>query len=199
MPLSGLGMAAAALGFLPPVAGAVLQEAIDVAVILNALRAVGDGTGRGGAALPAGEVRALQAEHATLVPVLDRLRGLADALGTEDGPRLCAGLLEVDALLTGRVLPHERGDEAGLHPRLAALLGGRDPLAAISRTHREIAHLARRLHRLAADLPADGPAPSDVPELRRVLYGLEAILRLHFAQEDELYDSVAAQPEQSGT
>jgi hypothetical protein len=144
-------------------------------------------------------VRALQAEHAALAPVLDRLRGLADALGTGDGRRLRADLLEVDALLTGRVLPHERGDEAELHPRLAALLGGRDPLAAISRTHREIAHLARRLHRLATGLPADGPAPSDVPELRRVLYGLEAILRLHFAQEDELYDSVADQAEQAGT
>ena len=27
-----------------------------------------------------------------------------------------------------------------------------------------------------------------------MLYGLEAILRLHFAQEDEIYDSVAAEP-----
>jgi len=38
--LSGLGMLAAAAGFLPPVQGALLQEAIDVAVILNALRAL---------------------------------------------------------------------------------------------------------------------------------------------------------------
>ncbi|WP_408594611.1 heavy metal translocating P-type ATPase (plasmid) [Paracoccus marcusii] len=38
--LSGLGMAAAALGYLSPVQGAILQEVIDVAVILNALRAL---------------------------------------------------------------------------------------------------------------------------------------------------------------
>jgi heavy metal translocating P-type ATPase len=38
--LSVLGMIAAALGWLTPVEGAVLQEAIDVAVILNALRAL---------------------------------------------------------------------------------------------------------------------------------------------------------------
>ncbi|MFP5354985.1 MAG: HAD family hydrolase, partial [Gemmatimonadota bacterium] len=37
--LSGVGMIVAALGYLPPVAGALAQEAIDVAVILNALRA----------------------------------------------------------------------------------------------------------------------------------------------------------------
>lgn len=38
--LSVLGMVAAALGYLTPVQGALLQEAIDVAVILNALRAL---------------------------------------------------------------------------------------------------------------------------------------------------------------
>jgi P-type E1-E2 ATPase len=38
--LSVLGMLAAAVGWLSPVQGAVLQEAIDVAVILNALRAL---------------------------------------------------------------------------------------------------------------------------------------------------------------
>ena len=32
-------MIAATLGYIPPVAGALLQEGIDVAVILNALRA----------------------------------------------------------------------------------------------------------------------------------------------------------------
>ena len=37
--LSGIGMVAAALGYIPPTVGAVLQEAIDVAVIVNALRA----------------------------------------------------------------------------------------------------------------------------------------------------------------
>ncbi len=39
--LSGVAMIAAAFGYLPPVQGAILQEFIDVAVILNALRALG--------------------------------------------------------------------------------------------------------------------------------------------------------------
>jgi P-type E1-E2 ATPase len=46
--LAGMGLSIAAMGFaaaglLPPVAGALLQEAIDVAVILNALRALRPG------------------------------------------------------------------------------------------------------------------------------------------------------------
>ena len=44
--LSGTAMVVAAFGFIPPTAGALLQEAIDVAVILNALRAA-RGQGRG--------------------------------------------------------------------------------------------------------------------------------------------------------
>jgi P-type E1-E2 ATPase len=42
--LSACAMAAASLGYVPPTLGALLQEAIDVGVILNALRAA---TGRG--------------------------------------------------------------------------------------------------------------------------------------------------------
>jgi len=40
--LSGVGMVAAAFGLITPVAGALLQELIDVAVILNALRTLRD-------------------------------------------------------------------------------------------------------------------------------------------------------------
>lgn len=40
MGLSVAAMGIAAAGLLPPVAGALLQEAIDLAVILNALRAL---------------------------------------------------------------------------------------------------------------------------------------------------------------
>ena len=41
--LSVVGMIAATLGYISPVQGAVFQELIDVAVILNALRALFDG------------------------------------------------------------------------------------------------------------------------------------------------------------
>jgi cation transport ATPase len=38
MVLSVLGMIAAALGYLPPIGGAVAQEIIDLAAVLNAVR-----------------------------------------------------------------------------------------------------------------------------------------------------------------
>ncbi|MGP9821450.1 heavy metal translocating P-type ATPase [Salinarimonas sp. NSM] len=60
--LSVAGMIAAALGWLTPVEGALLQEAIDVAAILNALRALAPGTRAGalvGAPVGAGAKGAL--------------------------------------------------------------------------------------------------------------------------------------------
>jgi cation transport ATPase len=38
MALSVIGIAAAALGFLPPIAGAVAQEMIDLLAVMNAVR-----------------------------------------------------------------------------------------------------------------------------------------------------------------
>ena len=59
--------------------------------------------------------------------------------------------------------------------------------AALHRTHTEIFHLIRFYGRLVDELPEEGPAREDLTDLRRVLYGLDAILRLHMAQEEELY------------
>jgi iron-sulfur cluster repair protein YtfE (RIC family) len=140
------------------------------------------------------ELHKLKAEHAGLAQALERMARLAEQLDTAANGTFMAELRAVDALLYDRILPHEQADERELHPALARLLGGRDPMAAISRTHREIGHLIRRFHRLVEELQDASPAVEERVELRRTLYGLEAILRLHFAQEDEIYESVAAEP-----
>jgi hypothetical protein len=118
--------------------------------------------------------------------------GVADRLATAPASAARGDLLALDALLHERLLPHERQDDAELYPKVAQLLGGEDPLAAMSRTHREILHLGRLLHRMTRDLPPDGPDEATSRELQRILYGLDAILRLHFAQEAEIFHSLAA-------
>ena len=61
----------------------------------------------------------------------------------------------------------------------------------MSRAHVEIAHQIRRLGQLLDDIGADGPDDEDISELRRLLYGLYAVLRLHTTQEDESYLSLS--------
>lgn len=189
MGLSLAAMAAAAAGHLPPVAGALLQEAIDVAVIANALRALG---GRRRRPRPEGEgiSRQYRTEHGLLLPDVDRLRSVADRLDELPARVAQRELAELRRFLEERLLPHERTEDATVYPLVARAIGGEGPTAAMSRAHLEIAHLVRLFGRLLDELPPEKAvplAPDDLRDLRRILYGLHAILRLHFAQEEEQY------------
>ncbi len=185
MGLSLAAMALAAAGLLPPAAGALLQEGIDVAAILIALRAVLPGP-RHTIDLPEADLhiaQRLRAEHETVRAIVDRLRSVADTLTTSQ-PDLRSLVSLVDELETA-LLPHERAEEDELLPIVARALRSRDAIAGLSRTHAEIEHHVRRLRRL---LSAAGTEPDedDVVEARRLLYGLHAVLELHNAEEDEL-------------
>jgi len=185
MGLSLIAMVVAAVGLLPPAAGAILQEIIDVLAIAIALRAVLPGRIHT-IAMPAADValaHELRSEHDAVLPVIDQLRTTADALSTTDPDLRPAQLLLTR--LENELLPHERADEALLVPLVARALGGPESTAAMSRTHAEIEHQIVRVRRVLTDLDNDAAQPEDVVELRRILYGLYAILQLHNAQEEE--------------
>ena len=192
MTLSIVAMAVAAFGYLPPVAGALLQELIDVAVILNALRVLRlEGAGSGHT-MPPDEVGKLREEHARLLPVIDRVGWLADRAESMSLAALREELALVNAALRDQILPHESHDDAALYPLLARLVGGEDPMAAMSNTHREIFRLSRVVERFANAGSRNEDEGSARLELRRTLYALAAILRLHFAQEEEIYYGLSA-------
>ena len=188
MGLSIVAMVFAALGFLPPVAGALLQEAIDIAVILNALRALrGEPGHQRVPKLPEEMVAQLRAQHSELRPVLERIEAAAGALNGEAPGKIGRELLAVAKILREDLLPHEREDEEKLYPELARLVRGFDPLGAMSHTHREIFRLARRYEKSMAELDGGEPNDLQLQELRRLLFSLAAILKMHFSQEEELY------------
>ena len=191
MGLSLVAMTAASIGLLVPIVGALVQEGIDVVAILNSLRALGGKSpSDSGSMLPADLADRLRAEHLELMPQLDRLRHAADTIDTlppAEGLRL---LKEVERFLVEEIQPHEAGDEDEIYPRIAEIMPGEDPMAMMSRTHREIFHLVELFERQVDELPVGGPGAADLRDLRRTLYGLYAILELHFAQEEELYASL---------
>ena len=194
MSLSLLAMAIAALGWLPPAAGALLQEGIDVAVILNALRAL-----RGN---PATEValradtaqmlRRFATEHDELRDTLGLLRSTADRLVSGPDAAALESLVAVHALLADRILPHEHAEETQLYPALARPLGGAEATATMSRTHAEIQRLADRIGAHVGLAQSTGAIQLDqVDDLLACLYGLYTLLRLHFLQEEENYFTLA--------
>ncbi|MEW5808779.1 MAG: heavy metal translocating P-type ATPase [Actinomycetota bacterium] len=193
MALSGFAMAAAAVGWLPPAWGALLQEGIDIAVILNALRALGaDPATQVDLPRDTGELlRRFASEHDQLREAIGLLREAADQLVTGD-PAALPTLVRAHAFLTERLLPHELAEETQLYPALARPLGGGEATATMSRTHAEIQRLSDRIGtHVALARDADGIAPDQTEDLLACLYGLYALLRLHFLQEEENYFTLA--------
>src|SRR5579884_4065033 len=129
-------------------------------------------------------------EHRELMPVVDRIRWLADRLDELPPDAIRSEVEEIQRALVGRLLPHETSDDREMYPVVARLIGGRDPTAPMSRGHVEIGRLVNVLSRILATMPESGPEPADLRHLRRVLYGLHAVLTLHFAQEEEAYLSL---------
>ncbi|MBF6353893.1 heavy metal translocating P-type ATPase [Nocardia higoensis] len=199
MGLSLIAMGFAAFGYLPPAVGALLQEGIDVAVIVNALRAL-----RGDRArelnLPEDTETMLHrfsAEHDVLRDELSILREVAQLLAAGDLVAAHAALRRADAFLFDTLLPHEHAEDSELYPALAAPLGGGEATATMSRMHAEIDRLSRRLRAHLAQADAAGGVRADqCDDLLAVLYGLYAVLRLHFVQEEENYFTLA--PESGG-
>jgi heavy metal translocating P-type ATPase len=186
------GMFLGAAGLFGPIAGALVQEGIDVASILNALRAL---RGRRTAPRPPGTdvAERFRLEHRDFVPELQRIRTLADRIDRLAAEATATELAAVRAFLVDRLPRHEEEEEAAVYPVVAAMMGGEDPMASMARAHVEISHLTRVFRSLVDELPAGPLFPDDVIDLRRVLYGLHAILRLHFAQEEEAYAWLAAE------
>ncbi|MEV0464952.1 heavy metal translocating P-type ATPase [Nocardia tengchongensis] len=200
MTLSLLAMIAATAGLLPPAAGALLQEAIDITVILNALRAL-----RGNPAtrtdLPADTeqmLRRFSTEHDLLRDTLASLRAVADRIADHPDADGLAALEAMHRFLVEDLLPHERAEETQLYPALAGPLGGSEATATMSRAHAEIQRLATRIGtHLELARARGGFDPDQVDDLLACLYGLHAVLRLHFAQEEENYFVLAADERRS--
>jgi iron-sulfur cluster repair protein YtfE (RIC family) len=238
MALSVVAMGFAAAGLLPPVAGAILQEGIDLAVILNALRALrGVRRRRPWHAVPSAPAQVL-ADHRHLSRGLEDIAALAERL--EDLPQHegLRALARTRAFLVDELLPHELEEERTVYPAVAALFPGEDPTAPLVRSHHEIARRIRLFARLVDDLPipltagrikgADlwGVEPEELPpstggseaarieggrrwgvehidredivDLQRALWGLHAVLDLHFTLEDDLYSQLPASTPTAG-
>ncbi len=126
----------------------------------------------------------LRDEHRELHVHVDEIRSVADALGDRPPQALADRLHDVASFPRHDLLRHASAEEAALYPVVGRLMGAPSATATMARDHREIEGLSERLDGLVGSLQAGGADPA---ELRRVLYGLHAVVTLHFAKEEEIY------------
>ena len=118
-----------------------------------------------------------QVEHDAFRAWTDELRAAARILPELDAGARLAVLADLIAFLQEKVEPHTNVDEQVLFPRAAARMGS--PLATAAMAYD---HLAIRAW-IAKLAEADD---EDVGLLQELLYGLDALIRVHLWKEDEL-------------
>ncbi|MGH2655571.1 MAG: hemerythrin domain-containing protein [Actinomycetota bacterium] len=125
-------------------------------------------------------------EHASLRAGLERLRSVADGVGRADRAALRAEVESVYRFLSHRLLPHIAVEERVLYPAMARLDGFGAAARIMSRDHAEVADVARELADLRQKLERAAFGTAEATELRRVLYGLYELLKVHMANEEEV-------------
>jgi hemerythrin-like domain-containing protein len=130
----------------------------------------------------------LRDEHAGLYPHVAALAEAGDAVG--GGP-----LEQLQALVDGsyrfldeHLIPHARTEEKFLYPAVNRAVGAAEMTATMERDHVEVIALTEELAELRTRLAGAPELDEDLARaLRRVLYGLHALVKVHFAKEEEVY------------
>jgi quercetin dioxygenase-like cupin family protein/iron-sulfur cluster repair protein YtfE (RIC family) len=123
-------------------------------------------------------------EHAGLFPHLDHLGSLASDATTLGEDELRTRLREVLAFLRDGLLPHAREEEVSVYPAAEKVLravGGATRTMSID--HRFVGQMVGELSTLGEGLLSS----ANKERIRRLLYGLQALLQVHFTKENEVY------------
>jgi iron-sulfur cluster repair protein YtfE (RIC family) len=124
--------------------------------------------------------------HDRLMRHLDAMPAVGDMVGVASVAELRPRVDEVAAFLSGLLLPHMEAAEQTLYPELERMLQNRHSMTPMRREHDEIRKLVAEVVRLQKRLEAGPLHTGETVALRRVIFRLYAMLKVHLAEE-QLY------------
>lgn len=129
----------------------------------------------------------LHDEHRELLPHVERIREVAEQAG--DGPigEIQKGVEEAYDFLAYHLIAHAQAEDEVLYPVVQKVLGSPLATRTMSRDHVEVGRYIEELADLKAGLNVTVLRAGQAQSLQRVLYGLYALLKVHFAKEEEVY------------
>jgi iron-sulfur cluster repair protein YtfE (RIC family) len=133
------------------------------------------------------KLQPLRDEHQELWPRVEKIIAIAGTVGEADSAELKRGVNEVLEFLDGHLIPHAFAEERALYPAVERVMGAPQATATMSRDHVEVTRYLMDLREARKSLPSGRLVTTEANELRRILYGLYALLKVHFAKEEEVY------------
>lgn len=129
----------------------------------------------------------LKDEHKELYPHIESLKVAGMAVHGKLNQESLDLIDEALTFLTKHLLPHAHAEEAALYPAVQKVMSSPHGTATMSRDHVEVERLTQELKGLRAQISATEIGSKQANELKRVLYGLYTLVKLHFAKEEEVY------------
>ncbi len=129
----------------------------------------------------------LRDEHKELYPQVEMLRLAGDAVNESLTSSAHAKIEEAYHFLVYQLLPHAQAEEKALYPTVQQVMGAPQATATMSRDHVEVERLTGELERLRVHPSLLTITTLQAQAMRRVLYGLYALVKVHFAKEEEVY------------
>jgi hypothetical protein len=124
--------------------------------------------------------------HERIRSHIDQVPALADMLEARPLPAAFRPAFEAQlAFLEGTLLPHIEVVETSVYQELERLMQNRHSMTPMRREHDELTGLARTLGAYRRTLDAGSLSMSEAMSLRRVLYRLFALVKVHLAEEAE--------------
>ena len=129
----------------------------------------------------------LRDEHKELYPQVEMLRLAGDAVNESLTSSAHTKIEEAYRFLTLQLLPHAQAEEKALYPMVQKVMGAPQATATMSRDHIEVERLTEELASLRVHRSLLTITTIQAQAMRRVLYSLYALVKVHFAKEEEIY------------
>ena len=124
----------------------------------------------------------LRDEHKELIPYIKRILEVANSIPEAPIEQIQENVNEVYEFLAHHLIPHAQAEDEALYPVVQKLLGSPDATRTMSRDHVEVGRYVAELAQLHQEI-----SPQSFKALQRVLYGVYALVKVHFAKEEEVY------------
>jgi hypothetical protein len=122
--------------------------------------------------------------HARLLHHVDAIPAIADGLLASTSAEAHRSLAELGAFLTGTLVPHVDAAERTIYPELERMFQNRHSMAPMRREHAELRRLVDEYGTVVA-AAGDGPVTlARSLAIRRVMFQLFALLKIHLAEEE---------------
>lgn len=123
------------------------------------------------------------APHERILHHVDQLPEVADRLLSAKGDSFRRDVDEVCLFLTGDLVPHIDATEQTLYPELERMYQNRHSMSPMRREHLEVRRLVGEFTKLTEQVDAGHVSLGRTLALRRVLFQLYALLKIHLAEE----------------